>query len=317
MSQLNSNLAPQSLDDPRRLSIGEAFNPWRGACGFYPPDAVSRLQPLTVIATRRRFSDGQKRLYTLLVRRSGRNGQCFPGQGDLATALGKSERAIRRWLEDLEAFGLIGRQCRGRSKGGNGQTDSYTFLWHPIFDQTSLGVMTGHNALYDRPESAIMTGQNRQPLYKEEACTVETRRVEARKDAPASSNETASEERLEHPPVVPTSPRHGLLQPAGYAFDEQYADFRAACRDWGLNVIDEDFLDAWPEWRVLDFERRRDAIQGIHARKLAGKDPSFVRNPKNYLRGHEWKRPLTKSATHAAPPVYQNADDYIRRLQAE
>jgi len=39
------------------------FNPWRGACGFYPPDVVGRQKTLT---------DGQKRLYERLVRFAGR-----------------------------------------------------------------------------------------------------------------------------------------------------------------------------------------------------------------------------------------------------
>src|SRR6266700_4825198 len=97
---------------PRELSrgayqIGQPFNPWRGACGFYTPDPVSRLGAVVVLGTRRKLSHGHKRLYTLLVRRWGREGPCYPGQENLAHELGSSERAVRMWIEDLEACGCI------------------------------------------------------------------------------------------------------------------------------------------------------------------------------------------------------------------
>src|SRR5260221_13699708 len=82
------------------MKVGETFNPWRRACGFYPPDLVSRFGPLVVCATRRNFKHSHKQLYTLLVRRWGREGPCFPGQSHLAASLGASERSIRMWVED-------------------------------------------------------------------------------------------------------------------------------------------------------------------------------------------------------------------------
>lgn len=155
------------------ITVGEAFNPWRGACGFYVPDVVSALRPFTVALTRRKFSDGHKRLYVLLVRRWGREGPCFPSQQGMASLLGKSERTVRMWMEDLEAFGLIKRRCRGRGKGGKGQADEYTFLWHTVFERSS--VLTGKNRSYDRQNLPVMTGSNEQPPYKEETRTVESR----------------------------------------------------------------------------------------------------------------------------------------------
>jgi hypothetical protein len=87
-----------------------------------------------------------------------------------------------------------------------------------------------------------------------------------------------------------TSPR---AKPRGYAFDEQYADFRNACKAFGMNVIEEDFTGgAWHEWLVLDHSQRSDAIDGIHSRRVAGVDPQFVKGPKNYLKNREWKRPI-------------------------
>jgi hypothetical protein len=61
------------------MKPGDEFNPWRGACGFYPPDAVGRQKTLT---------DGQKRAYERLVRYAGQNGDCFPQLQTLADELG-------------------------------------------------------------------------------------------------------------------------------------------------------------------------------------------------------------------------------------
>ena len=69
------------------MKIGDSFNPWRGACGFYAPDVLSRLGPLVILGTRRKLSHGHKQLYTLLVRRWGRDGPCFPNYESLADDL--------------------------------------------------------------------------------------------------------------------------------------------------------------------------------------------------------------------------------------
>ncbi len=80
--------------------------------------------------------------------------------------------------------------------------------------------------------------------------------------------------------------------PAGYAMDEQYQDFRGAVREWGCNVIEEDFVAAWPAWRVLDGLQRAAAADGVKARTISGIAPDFAKSPKNYLQGREWKRPI-------------------------
>jgi hypothetical protein len=165
-STIHSVLGPE-------MKPGDIFNPWRGACGFYPPDAVSALGKFTIVRTRRKFSDRHKLLYIRLVRRWGRgmNG-CFPLQKHLATSLGVPERTIRRLIEDLEEFGLISRRARGRGYGGRGQTDEYTFLWHLIFDRPKPPFMTGQNGHFDRPKP--------NGPYKEETRTSETQNNETR-----------------------------------------------------------------------------------------------------------------------------------------
>ncbi len=178
------------MSAPAPLMVGEPFNPWRGACGFYPPDVVSEIRAVVILQTRRKLAANHKQLYTHLVRRWGREGPCYPRQERLARDLGCSVRSIRMCVEDLEAFGLIARRGRGRGKGGDGQSDEYSFLWHPVFDRQNSAIMTGKNedcdrqepsvltgkdGRYDRQESTLLTGKLGHPLYKEEARTAETR----------------------------------------------------------------------------------------------------------------------------------------------
>ncbi len=303
------------------MKVGDVFNPWRGACGFYAPDVVSRLRPFTILETRRKFSTGHKLLYTRLVRRAGRNGRCFPGQADLAEAVGKSERAVRMWLEDLEAFGLIARRCRGRGKKGAGQTAEYTFLWHALFDRQNPPILTGRNGHYDRQESALMTGKNEQIPYKEETCTEETRTGNMPLDVANSFPEIDPKaEGVRAGKPTDRQPVGGhATAPAGYAFDEQFIEYRAACIDWGMNVVDpEDFYEAFRwEWSKLDFFQRGTAIDNIRARFAAGLDPLGWK-PKNFLKA-EYKRPIKipEFRKRAATAEYQSAEDYLRRVENE
>jgi hypothetical protein len=98
----------------------QAFNPWREACGFYPPDVVARQGDLT---------DGQKRVYERLVRWAGRNGTCWYGFETIAEALGKSGRQVKRDVFLLERYGLMRHVRRGRRL-----SNTYEFLWHPMFE---------------------------------------------------------------------------------------------------------------------------------------------------------------------------------------
>lgn len=154
------------------MKPGDVFNPWRGACGFYAPDVVSQLGAFVLLTSRRKFTSAHKSLDVLLVRRWGREGPCIPSQKHLALSLGKPERTITRLIDDTEEFGLIGRRRRGRGKGGNGQSDEYTFLWHAIFDRPKLMIMTGQNGSFDRPQTNA--------LYKEKTRTSEARTRETR-----------------------------------------------------------------------------------------------------------------------------------------
>src|SRR5579872_6469604 len=154
------------MSEPRPR-VGEPFNPFRGICGFYPPDTVGaqRARRRTIggkrtISTNRKntdLTDGQKRLYERLVRFAGRDGRCFPSQERLAECLGKSERQIRYDLEALQRFGLI----RSRKRDGK-RFNTYEFLWHEIFDRQSIAAQgkriksaTGKLRQFERQDSAL------------------------------------------------------------------------------------------------------------------------------------------------------------------
>ena len=93
----NRKEQPCSREVPRQR-VGQAFNPWYKACGFYPPDFVGRQRDLT---------DGQKRLYERAVRWSGRNGSFWRSYETIAAALGKSVRQVKSDMATLENKGFV------------------------------------------------------------------------------------------------------------------------------------------------------------------------------------------------------------------
>ncbi len=194
-----SSFRPVSVRLAGSTKVGEAFNPWRGACGFYAPDLVSRIGPVVVLATRRKLADGHKALYIRLVRRWGQHGPCFPSYESLASDLGRSVRIVKMWIEDLEAFGLIDHRRRGRAKGGAGQTNEYRFLWHPIFEvqkpANSSRFSKCKNDHFEVQGLALLKCKNEPPLYKEETHTREIRTEKHhREDAALSPIEEAARE---------------------------------------------------------------------------------------------------------------------------
>lgn len=129
---------------PRRRP-GEAFNPWRQACGFYPPDVIRSLKVCSAADPAGgdvRLTAAAKLVYERLVRFAGRDGACFPSQERLGFELGITERQIRRLLTVLEAAGLIRWQTGGRTRGGRPKAARYEFLWHPVFDRSVSPVST-------------------------------------------------------------------------------------------------------------------------------------------------------------------------------
>jgi hypothetical protein len=116
--------------DNKRAAIGQPFNPWTKACGFYPPDTVGRQRLLACADGRERaVTDGHKRLYERAVRWAGRNGSFWYSFETIARELGKSVRQVKSDMRSLEEFSLISHVRRG-----NRQSNQYQFLWHKIFE---------------------------------------------------------------------------------------------------------------------------------------------------------------------------------------
>ena len=88
-------------------------------------------------------------------------------------------------------------------------------------------------------------------------------------------------------------PRDKHAPPRGYALDEQFREYEAACREWGMNLVEpEDFFEAFRwEWTNKDFHQRRAAIEAVRSRIAVGIDPMGWK-PKNFLKS-EWRRPIT------------------------
>ena len=144
---------------------GEPFNPWRGVCGFYPPDIVSANTELEL-------TDGQKRLYERGVRWCGRKGYHFYGFKTIAEALGKSLRQVERDMATLEEKGLIAHVRRRRD------TNLYRFLWHPIFevqptalqeDDLEVPPTADQDSILD-PPSTVKKGVLDPPSTSQELC---------------------------------------------------------------------------------------------------------------------------------------------------
>jgi hypothetical protein len=122
------------------VKAGDRFDPYRGACQFYPPDVVGRQRKLLDASGKDRdVTDGQKRLYERLVRYAGRNGKCWHSQAGMAEDLGKSERQVRYDLDALDSFRLIDRE----RKRGSHRLTIYFFLWHSIFERQWVAVQSG------------------------------------------------------------------------------------------------------------------------------------------------------------------------------
>lgn len=213
---VRSNNAPRR--EPTRasaLELGQPFNPWRGSCGFYPPDCLSRLRGVVILGTRRRLTDGHKSLFVRLVRRAGQDGRCFPSYASLAADLGRSVRQVKTWVADLEAFGLIRHRRRGRGSGGRGLENEYTFLWHRIYELPTsprLHVMQCNPHVFEVQDSTILKCKNQHLLYKEETRTEETRTPSADRDAgppdaqPSPEDSTSAHGSSEGKPQPPPRP---------------------------------------------------------------------------------------------------------------
>jgi len=111
--------------------IGDRFNPWqrwKDKLMSYPPETVWRQPGL---------DPGPKAVYHRLFYYAGKTGFCWPEIETLRQDLGAGRQTIYRWLADLEGYRLI---CHEKRAGRRSNT--YYFLWHRIFEGTTVARQT-------------------------------------------------------------------------------------------------------------------------------------------------------------------------------
>jgi hypothetical protein len=254
--------------------IGECFNPWRQACGFYAPDIVGKQRTLVDDKGKSRtITDGQKRLLERLMRFAGQQGKCWQSQRTLATVLGKCERQIRADLDCLEAVGLIKRE-RKRAKNAFARHTIYLFLWHPIYESerqygavptgsvTDLDDNQNGSAVpfQDEPteiRTAVSNNQNGSIAQSERQSTAAKASQELCKGISSSSSgsskvATAAEEEEEFPSLSQTETQSQNQNPEAVAIVhseqdiEQLGNFLQAFRDKQKDWADPEPLPPTP-----------------------------------------------------------------------
>lgn len=94
---------------------------------------------------------GPKAALLALANHADGDGVCYPGQARLCRMVGCSERALRRYLDDLQARGIIDRQQRRRADGSR-TSDEYRLLgYQPANLAGSAAQATGQSGRTNRP----------------------------------------------------------------------------------------------------------------------------------------------------------------------
>lgn len=120
--------------------------------------------------------------------------------------------------------------------------------------------------------------------------TIREEKIQEEPESPADqkSKTTSPPAAAEVATANPPSRQSSWLKDSGFC---QLIDgFQAA----GAPITDEDRAEAAWEWGKLDNEQRISAIDSVLRRTQVGAwdDPAFIPRPKNYLKKHEWNRPI-------------------------
>lgn len=106
------------------MTVGQPFNPFGLFNGIFIPEALLKAKSLSL---------GAKVVYGRLTRYAGQNGLCYPAVNTLATEIGLEVRQTRRYISELEEFGLIRRLKRFSGEDKSQTSNGYEFLGHIIF----------------------------------------------------------------------------------------------------------------------------------------------------------------------------------------
>jgi hypothetical protein len=220
--------------------VGEPFNPWHKACGFYPPD---------VIALRRDLTDGQKRLYERAVRWAGQNGVLWRGFDSMAEALGKSVRQVKADMKILESMGFIAHRRRRRT------SNVYEFLWHGSFEVRSaalqeedLGVQASSLEMQDQVSLEVQsTAQESSQL---ESCPLNLAKADNKRISGYASQKPRSDASLLVP--SPKTVKNQLPK----------ADFNASSDDYHSSSSHSNSSRDWTERELAQVRNRIVAFWG-------------------------------------------------------
>jgi DNA-binding transcriptional MocR family regulator len=169
----------------------------------------------------RRISDRAMRVWCLLDRYAGANGQAFPKRKTLATALGCSVATLDRAIEELVQFGWLSKERR--EAGG---VNDYTLM------DGSEGVLMGEDTPTheDTPSSRVTT-----PLLTGD----ETQKEASPRETDGSENSDS---------LRSSSSKRGARLPDGWQPDEPMRDwFRQQPFATTINPVmeTEKFIDYW------------------------------------------------------------------------
>lgn len=106
------------------MTVGQPFNPHGLFNGIFIPEALLKAKSLSL---------GAKVVYGRLTRYAGKSGLCYPAMGTLASEIGLEARQARRYISELEEFGLIRRVKRFSGEDNAQTSNGYEFLIHVIF----------------------------------------------------------------------------------------------------------------------------------------------------------------------------------------
>jgi hypothetical protein len=251
------------VDRPTAIGYLELLWHWagkyaiQGDVGKWDDATIAQACGVTVVTRRDRFLTAAAKLVTALTESGWLDRQPAPHRLVIHDI---KDHADNTWRQNLEDAGLTWwdgtpprREKVGRPKSKNSRETPETSNFN--------------SSETPQPEPEP------EPLYITENSKSKTRSLT---DAPSP------------PPDPPPLRQSAWLKDSGFC---QFIDGMAAA---GAPVTTEDRAEAAWEWGKLDFEQRKSAIDSVLKRTQAGAwdDPAFIPRPKNYLKKHEWNRPI-------------------------
>ncbi len=169
----------------RTENMKKYINPYNLFVGSFIPNWLLR---------RSEISPGAKLCYARLAQFAGKDGDCFPSQGTLASKIGAGERQIRRYITELEEQGLIDSVQIGLN-----QPNQYRFLWHPWMEQEKAVIKepSGKSGKgKDRADRTHMTTPDRTDPSRQERSPTSAKENHLRNSKTTTEDVVVNEDRI-------------------------------------------------------------------------------------------------------------------------